>query len=125
MINGNLLLNVIRVSLFFFRGTTCCEQIALYLLTFKSNTNTLPSVVTAAKTVLEYGAHFTSPTLAPKSNMKRGSLWGFVMKLMQCYQVCNKFMFSPSHILPYFDTPITTARNKDIGIKFIKVHTMH
>lgn len=75
MINGNLLLNVIRVSLFFFRGTTCCEQIALYLLTFKSNTNTLPSVVTAAKTVLEYGAHFTSPTLAPKSNINKGSLW--------------------------------------------------
>lgn len=39
-----------------------------------SKTKTLPSVVTAARTVLEYGAHLTSPTLAPKSNMKSGSL---------------------------------------------------
>lgn len=66
-----------RVSLTVFLATTCCTQIALYLLTFISNTNTFPSVVTAANTVLEYGAHLTSPTLAPKSNINNGSLMDF------------------------------------------------
>lgn len=74
IINGIFWLNAIRVSLTFFRGTTCCTQIGLYLFTLISKTKTLPSDVTAARTVLEYGAHFTSPTLAPKSNMNSGSL---------------------------------------------------
>lgn len=49
-------------------------QMGLYLLTFKSNTYTFPSFVTAANTVDEYGAHLTSPTQAPTSNTKSGSL---------------------------------------------------
>lgn len=72
--NGSLLLNAIRVRRADFFGTTCCTQIGLYLLTFMSNTNTLPSDVSAAKTVLEYGAHFTSPTLDPRSKINNGSL---------------------------------------------------
>uniref|UniRef100_A0A2M4DEF9 Putative secreted protein n=1 Tax=Anopheles darlingi TaxID=43151 RepID=A0A2M4DEF9_ANODA len=48
-------------------------QMALYLFTFRSNTNTFPSVVTAANTVLEYGAHLTSPTEEPRSKMNNGS----------------------------------------------------
>lgn len=74
MMNGIFLLNAIRVSRTVFLGTTCCTQIGLYLLTLMSNTKTLPSVVSAAKTVLEYGAHLTSPTLAPRSNINSGSL---------------------------------------------------
>lgn len=53
MINGSLWLKAIRDSLFFRLDTTACTQIALYLFTLRSNTNTLPSVVTAANTVLE------------------------------------------------------------------------
>jgi len=37
------------------------------LLIFKSKTNTLPSAVTAANTVDEYGAHAASPTALPRS----------------------------------------------------------
>ncbi len=49
-------------------------HIALYLSTFKSKTYALQSKQTAAKTVLEYEAHFTSPTelAVPKTN--NGSL---------------------------------------------------
>lgn len=72
--NGSLWLKANRDSLFLRLDTTAWMQIALYLFTFRSNTNTLPSVVTAANTVLEYGAHLTSPTDAPRSKMNRGSL---------------------------------------------------
>lgn len=72
--NGIRLLNAIRVGRTVLRGTTCCTQIGRYLFTLISKTHTLPSVVNAAKTVLEYGAHFTSPTLAPRSKMNKGSL---------------------------------------------------
>ena len=34
----------------------------------------LPSIVTQAKTVLEYGAHAISPTWDSRSKMKRGTL---------------------------------------------------
>lgn len=68
------LLNAMRVRRTAFLGTTCCTHIGRYLFTLMSNTNTLPSVVSAARTVLEYGAHFTSPTLAPRSNINNGSL---------------------------------------------------
>lgn len=74
MMNGIFLLKSIRVNLTFFLGTTCCTQIGLYLLTLISNTNIFPSELTAANTVLEYGAHLTSPTLEPRSKINNGSL---------------------------------------------------
>lgn len=74
MINGSFWLKLIRVRRTVLRATTCWMQIALYLFTFRSNTKTFPSEVTAAKTVLENGAHLTSPTLAPKSKTNNGSL---------------------------------------------------
>jgi hypothetical protein len=39
-----------------------------------NSTITLPSAVTAAKTVDEYGAHATSPTALPRSKVNTGSL---------------------------------------------------
>jgi len=71
---GSLWLNAMRVSLLRFLLTTACTHMGLYLFTFKSKTWTFPSLVTAANTVLEYGAHSTSPTAHPKSNTKSGSL---------------------------------------------------
>ena len=41
----------------------------------KRGIHTEPDDVTAAKTVEEYGAHATSPTELPKSNVKIGSLY--------------------------------------------------
>lgn len=84
--NGIFLLNAIRVRRTAFLGTTCCTHIGRYLLTFISNTNTLPSVVSAARTVLEYGAHLTSPTLAPRSNINNGSLQ---IAIRQCQYNCD------------------------------------
>lgn len=72
--NGNFWLNDSRVSRTSLRVTTCWMQIALYRFTFRSNTCTLPSDVTAASTVVEYGAQRTSPTLAPRSKTNSGSL---------------------------------------------------
>lgn len=74
MIIGNFGLKEILVILFLRLETIACTHIGLYLLTLRSNTQTLPSLVTAANTVEEYGAHLTSPTLSPTSNTKRGSL---------------------------------------------------
>lgn len=74
MIIGSLSLNAILVNLYFFLDTTACSHIGLYLFTFKSKTYAFPFEVTAPKTVEEYGAQLTSPTLAPKSNTNRGSL---------------------------------------------------
>ena len=71
---GILWLNAIRVNLLLFLLTIDWMQIGLYLFTFKSNTWTLPSSVTAENTVLEYGAHSTSPTAQPKSNTNSGVL---------------------------------------------------
>lgn len=71
---GNLWLNDMRVNLYFFLDTIACTHMGLYLFTFKSKMYAFPFDVTAPKTVLEYGAQFTSPTLAPKSKTKRGSL---------------------------------------------------
>jgi hypothetical protein len=44
------------------------------LFSFKSNTWTFPSAVTAANTVLEYGDQATSPTAFPRSNDMIGTL---------------------------------------------------
>lgn len=119
MINGIFWLNAIRVSRTFFRGTTCWLHIGLYLLTLISKTNTFPSVVTAANTVDEYGAHLTSPTLAPKSNIKSGSLkmnLGHGLSLSgECLQQI------PSHIFPDFDSPIGATRYKYAWIVFIEI----
>lgn len=71
---GNLWLKDNWVNLFLLFETTACMHIGLYLFTFKSKTYTFPSEVTAAKTVDEYGAHWTSPTGAPTSKTNRGSL---------------------------------------------------
>ena len=72
---GWFALNAMCVSLVFFLGVTNCSQMASYLLTFRSNTCTLPSAVTAANTVEEYGAQATSPTALFKSKVNTGSLW--------------------------------------------------
>lgn len=74
MIIGNFGLKEILLILFLRLETIACAQIGLYLLTLRSNTHTLPSLVTAANTVDEYGAHLTSPTLSPTSKTNRGSL---------------------------------------------------
>ena len=47
------LLNETWVNFAFFFCVISCSQIGSYLLTFKSKTNTLPSAVTAQKTVDE------------------------------------------------------------------------
>ena len=79
IIIGLCALNAMWFSRAFFLWTIICEHIGWYLSTFKSNTCTLPSTVTAAKTVLEYGAHATSPTCEFKSSMKRGCLRNEIM----------------------------------------------
>ena len=56
------------------RGTICWLQIAEYLSMYISKMCVLPSIVTQAKTVLEYGAHAISPTWDSRSKMKRGTL---------------------------------------------------
>lgn len=98
--NGIFLLNAIRVKRTDFLGTTCCTQIGLYLFTLMSNTKTFPSVVSAARTVLEYGAHLTSPTLAPRSNMNNGSLKKSKIVNLN-YYICLNFHYLriSSHIL--------------------------
>lgn len=124
MMKGSFWLKAKRVSLFFFLETTDWMQIALYLLTFKSNTKTFPSVVTAAKTVLESGAHFTSPTLAPKSKMNRGSL-GKQTPKVKYEHFRQKPSYLRSLVLPNFNSPITTTRREYIGVEFIKIHAMN
>lgn len=71
---GNFRLKDILVILFLLLETMACTQMGLYLLTLRSKTHTFPSLVTAANTVDEYGAHLTSPTLSPTSNTNSGSL---------------------------------------------------
>mmetsp|Transcript_71613 Transcript_71613/g.104922 ORF Transcript_71613/g.104922 Transcript_71613/m.104922 type:complete len:201 (-) Transcript_71613:1587-2189(-) len=56
--------------------TTFWSHMASCLFSARSNTCTLPSLVTAAKTLEEYGAHSTSPTALPRSKDMSGCrLW--------------------------------------------------
>lgn len=81
-------------------------------------------MVTAANTVDEYGAHLTSPTLAPKSNIKSGSLkMDYSISVEHTpYALHNTHRHSiPSHIFPDFNSPIGSARHKYIRIEFVEI----
>lgn len=122
IINGSFWLNAMQVNLTDFRGTTCWTHIALYLFTLISKTYTFPSVVTAARTVLEYGAHLTSPTLAPRSNINNGSLWieGEAFSFLFNFDIGL-----PPHIFPNFDAPISATRNENIRIEFVEINFVY
>ena len=62
-------LKAIWLSLAFLFWTMDWTQMGLYLSQIMSYTWTFPSVVTAAKVVLEKGAQATSPTGAPRSKV--------------------------------------------------------
>ena len=72
-IMGDRRLNASLLALAFF--TTFCSQMGPWWSTARSYTYALPSSVTAAKVVLEYGAHATSPTGVPRSNDITGTGW--------------------------------------------------
>ena len=80
MMIGWCKLNDMWFNFAFFLETICCVHMAWYLSIFISNTWAFPSTVTAANTVLEYGAHAISPTCEFTSNINSGFLkWIYLL----------------------------------------------
>lgn len=84
-------------------------------------TLTKPSVVTAAKTVEEYGPQATSPTDALSSNVNMGALKnrsynGHTKKMLHrplIFHIIHKVIL-PVILVPDLDGPIRAARDEDL-----------
>jgi len=85
------------------RFTTFCSHNGSRLFSDKSYTCTFPSLVTAAKTVDEYGAQATSPTAFFKSNDIMGvdTLWSHNFTVQSAEQDKNTRGWNGFHFTLY------------------------